>query len=119
MEAIKLDLNQFLSEMEEKEISNQIIDKIMGDKELQLEMGSSLELIKQILSGDVDNGVAIVKSNKIEENISLESLLAQYLIKNASLKRIFILNIDIQHNFATQRCFLSNNKYLVIRQLLF
>ena len=75
-------------------------------------LGGSLELINNILTNKINNGVGFI--NKINEQtskvLSIEAVLAKYCIQKHNMKRVLILNWDKDHNLNLQNEFYNNSK---------
>jgi hypothetical protein len=81
-------------------------------------LGSSLELIDQILSeNNVKNGIGFIKSPKNIERGSFESLLGDIVLKKHKLKRILFLNWDTTHNSNLQKRFYNDSRQNILKRL--
>ena len=92
---------------EEKTILN--LKQEETNEDLSFSLGSSIELIDQILTDQINNGLGFVKTYNTEKN-SFESLIIKLILEKHKLKRLFYLNWDIKHNLDVQNKFYDNSK---------
>jgi hypothetical protein len=81
-----------------------LTESYQNDKTDSLALGSCLCLIDQIQDNSIDNGVIFLNSNNIEH--SLVSL----SIKKYGLKRVLLIDWDVNHNLRCQTSFYDTSK---------
>lgn len=81
--------------------------ELITNKNFQIGLGSSLELINQIKNDDLNNGVALLKSDHFK---FIPGLLAKYCIQKYNTKRVLVLDWDIDHNVELQNEFYTSQK---------
>ena len=91
-------------------------------------LASAIELLDNLVSGSIDNGMAFVSTcpkkiaaaDQTESNetgnesseFSLEATLAKMALDKHELKRILIVNMDLDHTTTTQQAVYDNPKIL-------
>lgn len=86
-------------------------------------VGGVLELADRVTSGEVDNGIALVRppGHHAEAGTSMGfcifnniAIAAKYLQKKHGLRRIMIVDFDLHHGNGTQHCFYGDPSVLYI-----
>lgn len=83
-----------------------LYNDLLNNKSDCFSLGSSMELIDQILDNKVNSGIGFIKLFK-----DFESSVVKLTLEKHKLKRILFLNWDIKHSFDVQDKFYNNSKY--------
>lgn len=71
----------------------------------------AVELMDQIISGSISNGVAFVSNKYRTQKNCIEATLARMAIEKYNTKRVLLINFDLNHNLYVQNEFYSNNRF--------
>jgi len=87
-------------------------NSLLSNEEACFALGSSIELIDQILNenNSINNGIAFVKSFADINHYTFESLLTEIVMEKHNLKRCLFLNWDIDHNLSVQKKFYESSR---------
>lgn len=72
-------------------------------------LNNCLELVDQIVNNNVTNGVGFIDS---QFSTDITTLLIKFCVQKYNLKRILIINWDIEHNTKLQEKFYENSSVL-------
>lgn len=106
-----------MNKEEEKFLTDKLsIDKNSISEEYNYALGSSSELIGELLNENLDNGACFLgknnPSNNAKNDFEIVSLITKLAIEKHNLKRVLIIDWDKDHNLNLQKIFYDNAKVL-------
>ncbi len=104
-------LSQPKHEEEDTQDLSKIIEPIKSEctNTDQISLRCAVELMDQIITGSLSNGLAFV--SKKSQNNCIEAILARLAIEKYNTKRVLLINFDLNHNSLVQNEFYNNNRF--------
>jgi hypothetical protein len=98
-----------------------IIEPIKGEyiNSDDISLRCALELMDQIITGSLSNGVAFISNKSRTQNNCIEATLARMAIEKYNSKRVLLINFDLDHNLFVQNEFYNNNRFDIKILLLY